>query len=157
EHGYVPLWVLMNVLSFGTISLFYRHMKQCDKQKIAKEYKVPDSDLEVVLKVISLVRNLCAHSERLYNFKSKDTIRENWVHKSIDLERNNQGYINGRNDLYAVLICIRLFIDKKEMKSMTLEIRKQLDILEKQLNVVALDGVLKEMGFPKNWMDISKI
>lgn len=40
---------------------------------------------------------------------------------------------------------------------MTLEIKKQLDILGKQLNVVELDEVLKEMGFPKNWMDISKI
>lgn len=37
EYGYVPLWVLVNVLTFGNISKFYGVLKLQDRQAIAKE------------------------------------------------------------------------------------------------------------------------
>lgn len=36
QHGYIPLWVLVNVLTFGKITNFYLHMKLTDKQRVAK-------------------------------------------------------------------------------------------------------------------------
>jgi len=36
EYGYIPLWVLVNVLSFGKITTFYRLMKDKDKVVVAK-------------------------------------------------------------------------------------------------------------------------
>lgn len=157
EYGYVPLWVLMNILTFGTVSYFYKFMKQPDKQKISKLYKISENEFELMLKILSLVRNICAHDERLYNFRSRDNIKENWVHKTLALPKGPSGYINGRNDLFAVLICIRIFLKKSEFKKMTMEIKKALKDLEKELNVISINDILNRMGFPINWENIMNV
>lgn len=157
EYGYVPLWVLMNVLSFGTVSKFYRYMKQPDKQQISKIYNVSDSELGTILKVLSLVRNLCAHDERLFNFRSRDYIKTNWVHRQLGGPTNSSGPIYGRNDLYAILICIRLLTSKTEIKKMSSEITKEIKTLEKELKVIDINEVLDKMGFPSNWDKIKSI
>ena len=36
EHGYIPLWVLVNVLTFGKIENFYKNMKPADRIIISK-------------------------------------------------------------------------------------------------------------------------
>ena len=38
EHGYIPLWVLVNVLTFGKIENFYKNMKPADKTIVAKQF-----------------------------------------------------------------------------------------------------------------------
>ncbi|NFC76914.1 Abi family protein [Clostridium botulinum] len=157
EYGYVPLWVTMNVLTFGTVSLFYKYMKQSDKQLIAKEYKTSEIELTLILKVLSLVRNLCAHDERLYNFKTKDSIRNNWVHEKLMLPKGESGYLYGRNDLYAILICIRLLMDKEETNEIISEINTELKVLEKELKVIKIDSILSAMGFPKDWYKLQEI
>ena len=35
-YGYLPLWVLNNILTLGTISKFYSLMKQNERQTISK-------------------------------------------------------------------------------------------------------------------------
>ena len=54
EYGYVPLWVLVNALSLGTIGIFYSYLKQKDQNDIGRQF-------------LTIYRNACAHDERLYN------------------------------------------------------------------------------------------
>lgn len=157
EHGYVPLWVLMNILSFGKVSTFYKYMKQKEQQVVAKYYKLADTELGIMLKILSIVRNITAHDERLYNFKSKNSIRDNWVHKSLNIPIGQYGRIYGKNDLFAVLICIRALTNKQEIKKIVTELKREIHSLSKELNVITIDDILKEMGFPINWDDIAKI
>ena len=39
NYGYIPMWVLNNILTFGTISKFYSIMKITDRQSISKIFK----------------------------------------------------------------------------------------------------------------------
>ena len=80
EHGEVPLWVLVNFLTMGNIANFYNILTDSTKNIIAKFYtdkyrtqnkdntfRLSSADLSACLKVANLVRNICAHDERLYN------------------------------------------------------------------------------------------
>ena len=42
NYGYIPLWVLVNVLTFGKITVFYKYMKKLIKKRLleSSDYKI---------------------------------------------------------------------------------------------------------------------
>ena len=73
EGGKLPIYALVEVFSFGTLSKFYKNMKNLDKKAVAKSFGVGYTYLESWLESISYVRNICAHYGRLYNAKLSKT------------------------------------------------------------------------------------
>jgi len=63
----LPLWVLVNTLTIGTISVFYSHLEQQDQNNIGRFFSLKPDELKTILQVLTLYRNACAHDERLYN------------------------------------------------------------------------------------------
>lgn len=59
--GELPIYALVEVFSFGTLSKFYKNMKNQDKKAIASSFGVGYTYLESWLESISYVRNICAH------------------------------------------------------------------------------------------------
>ena len=139
KYGYVPPFVLVKILSFGEISKLYSILKQEDRQYISKKFNLSDKILKQILRVITIVRNICAHNERLYSFHSKFVISFN----KIDLIYPKQKSTN----LYMIIKSLRLFIDDKMYNEIMDEIREQLNILNKNLSSVNIDSILNRMGF----------
>lgn len=156
-YGYVPLWVLINVLTLGNISRFYSLMKQPNKQEIAKFFNVSDAELDNILKNITLCRNKCAHGEILYNFKSSAEIRENRIHRGLSISKTNGKLDYGTRDLFSIIVALKLLLPKKEFNKMVNEINHALSSLKKSLKVINIEEILSEMGFPSNWKDIIQI
>lgn len=67
----VPMWALFNVFNFGEIRTFYKVLNESNRVKIAKCYKINPSDLDAYLSLINVIRNVCAHNSRLYNYINK--------------------------------------------------------------------------------------
>ena len=78
KYNHVPLWVLINSLSFGHISCMVSNLNLADKDEVARliskalkrcgedsRYLEP-KDLEINLDLMRNVRNLCAHDSRLF-------------------------------------------------------------------------------------------
>lgn len=65
NYGFVPLWVVVNVLSFGQISKFFELMKQKERILISRHYNVDNNDLIQFVKLLAYFRNLCAHDDRI--------------------------------------------------------------------------------------------
>ncbi|MDC3411860.1 Abi family protein [Aquibacillus sp. 3ASR75-11] len=66
--GKFPIWVAIEVTSFGTLSKLYKNLREEDKKEIAKTYyTVPYTYVESWLRTLSNVRNVCAHFGRIYN------------------------------------------------------------------------------------------
>ncbi|WP_417045360.1 Abi family protein [Enterocloster sp.] len=61
------MWVLVNTLTIGTISVFYSHLEQQDQNNIGRFFSLKPDELKTILQVLTLYRNACAHDERLYN------------------------------------------------------------------------------------------
>lgn len=61
EGGQLPIYALVEVFSFGTLSKFYKNMKNGDKKIVAKSFGVGYTYLESWMECIAYVRNICAH------------------------------------------------------------------------------------------------
>jgi abortive infection bacteriophage resistance protein len=65
--GTFPLWVLMEMFSFGVLAVFYQDLKTLDKKEIAEYYFGHDSrNVENWLENLAILRNRCAHYNRIY-------------------------------------------------------------------------------------------
>ena len=141
EGGNLPIYALVEILSFGTLSKFYKNMKNQDKKAIAKSFGVGYTYFESWLESISYVRNICAHYGRLYNAKLSKT-------PILYKEYSEAGI--GNNRIFGVLLCLKhllksndhwnLFVDKIELLFDTDE---SVDI--------------KTMGFTENWKELLEI
>lgn len=69
ENGKIPLYALIELFSFGTLSKFYKNMKNEDKKAVATMYGARFNYFESWIEGLAYVRNICAHYGRLYNAK----------------------------------------------------------------------------------------
>ena len=156
--GYVPLWVLINFLSLGTVSKFYSGMKQTDRQSISKVYRISDDAFGDVLSLLTLVRNKCAHSERIYNFRSpRIAIQDHDFHTRLGILRGPNGFVQGKQDLLAVLIALKILLDRNDFRRLTREIDRRISMLDKGIEVIASRDVLAQMGLVANWKQLASI
>ncbi len=156
KHGYIPLWVLNNILTLGTISKFYSLMLTEERQKISRRFNILDNELENSLLYISAVRNFCAHGNRLYCFRTKHPLGNTPYHNVLKIPTNASGeYIYGKRDLFACVIALKRLLSHNDYKRMAKEIYRAVGTLDKKLSLLSKDDVLKEMGFPENWRELN--
>lgn len=63
-----PIWAIVEVISFGQLSMFYANLKRRqDRKRIADTYDLDEKVLVSFLHQINTVRNTCAHHSRLWN------------------------------------------------------------------------------------------
>lgn len=143
KYGFVPPFVLVKILTFGVASSYYGLLKQSDRQAIAKYFKISDKLLKQILKNLTTIRNVAAHSDRLYNYTSKFYLS----FKLIDKE-----YIKSDNitNLYMVIRCMEKLLIPEQYEDLYNSISKEIEKLDKKLNSISIDKVLNTMGFPMN-------
>ncbi len=65
--GKFPLWVVMELFSFGTLAFFFKDMHTADKKTLANEYYgCSPSEMDNWIFCLNELRNYCAHYNRLY-------------------------------------------------------------------------------------------
>ena len=154
KYGYIPIWVLNNILTMGTVSKFYSLMLQDERQEIAKTFHISDKELESSLFFISSVRNFCAHGNRLYCYRSKRPLCDLELHKSMGLLKDKGEYQHGKRDLYAAMIILKLTLSKTEFKRLVISVDIAIKNLTSKLCVLNKKDILTSMGFPENWKRI---
>jgi len=77
----IPLWMVAEIISFGTLSIFYKGLKNEDKRKIADNYQLHPKSLTHWLHFLTYVRNVCAHHSRLWNRELSIRIRLDGLNK----------------------------------------------------------------------------
>ena len=74
KYGNVPLWVLTNALTFGNISKMYMLLPQDIQIKVSRNYLyINESQMISILAVLVKFRNVCAHGERLFTYRTTET------------------------------------------------------------------------------------
>ncbi|SEA10974.1 Abortive infection bacteriophage resistance protein [Oribacterium sp. KHPX15] len=138
EGAELPIYALVEVFSFGTLSKFYKNMKNPDKKAVAKSFGVGYTYLESWLESISYVRNICAHYGRLYNAKLSKT-------PILYKEYSQAGIRNNR--MFGVLLCMKHILKKDT--HWNLYVNKIEDLINKYEKVD-----VRTMGFPENWKEL---
>lgn len=157
NYGYIPLWILVKVLSFGIVSEMYSILKKEDKKEIADIYRVDQNALETYLPILANYRNLCAHEDILYENKTQKAIDDCVYHQLLKIPKVDNEYTKGKNDLFALIIIMKQLLVDDDFKNMTIELDNIIQTLNYNLNTIKIDVVLDTMGFPLNWKELSKI
>lgn len=157
HYGYIPLWILVKVLSFGVVSEMVSILKPEDQKDISNIYGIETDDFISYLPILANYRNLCAHEDILYENRTQKEISDTIYHKILNIPRAEEGYIYGKNDLFALIIIMKQMLLKEEFKNMTFELDNIVQTLNYNLTSIKIDKVLNQMGFPLNWEELSKI
>lgn len=154
NYGYIPLWVVVKVLSFGIVGELYTVMKREDQEEIANVYDLSINSLLVYLPILSNYRNLCAHEDILYDHRTQKIIGDTKYHDGLEIPTTDGEYIYGKDDLFAIIIILKQLLRPEEFRLLINELSYEIDILCGKLKVINIGKVLDTMGFPRNFRDI---
>lgn len=157
NYGYIPLWVLVKVLSFGIVGELFAVLKKEDQISISDIYHLDPETFSNYLVILSNYRNLCAHEDIVFENRTQRQIEDTKYHRILKVDIMNDEYIYGKNDLFALIIIIKQMLKDNEVKDMVLEIDSILQNLEYNVKSIPISKVLDRMGFPPNWKDIVEI
>ena len=157
NYGYVPLWILVKLLSFGMVNEFYSILKPEDKVKIANFYKLDVETMGLYIGMLSNYRNLCAHEDIVFEHKTQKSIPDTKYHSCLKLPTTNNEYIYGKNDIFAVIIMLKYMLTPTDFIDFINEVEYDLSILDGKVLTVPQEKILDRMGFPVNWKDIARI
>ena len=143
KYGFIPPFVLVKILTFGITSRYYGLLKQSDRQAIAKYFKISDKLLKQILKNLTTIRNIAAHSDRLYNYTSKFYLS----FKLID-----ESYIKSNNitNLYMVIRCMGKLLTEEQYFALYNSINNEIKKMKESIHSISVDKILNKMGFPLN-------
>ena len=154
NYGYLPLWIVVKVLSFGIVSELYTILKLDDQQAIADIYKISIEDLNQYFPILANYRNLCAHEDILFDHKSQRCIKDNKYHNYLNIPKMDGEYIYGKDDLFALIIILKRMLRDENFHLLLQEISYEIDVLNGKLNTISIDKVMDMMGFPFNYKNI---
>ena len=157
NYGYVPLWILVKLLSFGMINELYSILKPDDKLAIAEYYNLDVETLGIYIALLSNYRNLCAHEDIVYDHRTQKEIPDTRYHMELDVPTTNDEYIYGKDDIFAVVIMLKCMLTESDFTDFVNEVSYDLNLLDGRVNIIPQSKILDRMGFPSNWEEIAKI
>lgn len=134
----MPLWCIVEVLSFSALSMFYANLRDNDRETIAKRFGVPKETLTNWLHCFSVLRNTCAHYGRLYNTQLSPPARlgGKTLREFPEIKCDT---------LFAYIICMLRVLPKECQKD---TLRNELHGL---VSTCIDDIELGLLGFPVSW------
>lgn len=157
NYQHVPLWVLVNYLTFGNISRLYSVCSDSVRLNIAKEIsknymreynlrskQVSPEMLDEILGSMVMFRNVCAHDERLFTYKTKL--------KAVALEKllNKNNIRNG--DLFSTIVLLKLFLKKSDYKKLLKSLQDLLNDYSNKFTTIKIDEIKQIIGFDNHWI-----
>lgn len=131
--GHFPIWVVVELLSLGTLSTLYSLMKREDQKVIAQRFNTGYAYVKSWFAALVEIRNICAHYGRLYNMPLDSLAK---------LSPKESQYANSR--LFTDCLALKYIMKGESIWNIfILNLRA---IIDECTNVN-----LKCIGFPENW------
>ena len=141
EYEFVPPFVLTKILTFVELSRLYVMLKQPYRQRISKNFRLSDKVLKQIIVNITLIRNICAHNDRLFSFHSKFRISFKYIQKNY-----NEKSVN----IYMIMKCMESLLPQDKKNEFVKLINNEIKTLDYKLKSIKIDNILNIMGFYKN-------
>jgi len=136
--GQFPVWVAVELFSFGMLAQLYDMLVEDDQWAIAREYHLTPDELKAFIGSAVDVRNICAHYARLYNQPIDDVPVLPLKYKAYESDR-----------VFPVLLMLGLAAGGHRVYSRMIRGISQL-----QSEFPEADLAL--CGFPGDWEDVLK-
>lgn len=156
-HGNIPLWVLMNALTFGNVSVMYSVWMQDLKIKISSEYpRINEKQMAQLLRYLVRFRNVCAHGERLFSYRNIESIPDFPLHTKLSIPKAGNQYIYGKHDLFGVVIALKYMLSKEDFVEYKKNLSQSVNHYFKFSHGIGRSDMMNYMGFPANWSCITR-
>lgn len=159
NHKNVPIWVLINQLTFGQVVYMYSHFNNKLKNTIARDtthYLECNIDKKIILEPLELqhllfnlldLRNCVAHNNMLFNFKSKNNVKFiPEIHELNGIRKNSP-----RQDLFNCFLMMQFLLEKEQYALFNNTVRKRIRSLNNKLNSIPVETITNSLGFPSDW------
>ena len=159
-HGYIPLWVLVNVLTFGKVTMFFLNLKEREKVDIAKQFRISYRELHKYMTMLGFARNKCAHDERFFDIRFSQRIHTKSIPKFsvLRLPSDKSGsFTRGTCDAYAIAIIFKQLLSGQDFSEFYSSMESVIRKLTKKLKTVSVNEVLDIMGYTPNWRNITSL
>ncbi|EAJ6152960.1 Abi family protein [Campylobacter lari] len=136
----LPLWALVEILSFGTLSKFVKLMQKTEQLDLMKFFELENIQIDVFenwIETLSYVRNLCAHHSRLWNrqFVKKFKYRknDNFLDENVD-----------RDKIFFAVSVLTIILKEYNIKEEFIKLLNKYPSIDKAA-----------MGIPQNWQELN--
>ena len=92
------------------------------------------------MKIKAMVRNISAHSDRLYSYRNKYDIS----FKNIEKYYNRKEYLC---NLYMIIKSMKVLLDEEKYQEFEDLLNKEIEKLKEKLIVIDINDILKIMGY----------
>lgn len=136
----LPIWSVVEIISFGTLSKFYMILKENEQNLVIQDIKgINKLVFYKWFHALSSVRNICAHHSRLWN---------RTLGISFEVPKNFESFEkikNSKNKIFFALSVIEHILTCIGEDEIDFKIKIK-TLIKKYLNIQ-----LENMGFPENW------
>lgn len=159
KHNDIPIWVIIEFLTFGELQRFIRNLPDSLQNSIARSMNSFISDSMTVknsftpemmisyMENIRLTRNVCAHGGRLFDFSAKQNCKYFIdLHEPLGISNKDD-----RKSLYSVFQTLKCFLSRVEFARLNNTLRKRLRTLKNRLKSTSINDIEIAMGFPIDW------
>ena len=102
-----------------------------------------------ILAVMVKFRNVCAHSERLFTYRTTDSIPDLPIHMKLKIAQKGTQYVNGKNDLFSVAIALRYMLSDSWYKEFIKELKALIDKYLKKHDSISEKELYEKNGFSR--------
>lgn len=137
NYGETPIWAAVECITFGALSKLYGNLNHLDQKSISQAFNTDINKLPGWFQALSYLRNICAHSSRIYG-----------INLRYKIKHYSSSTIDPNNNVWNMLIALKNIYRKSNLwtsfcDSLNIEVEKHKDAID-----------LKEIGFPINWYRI---
>lgn len=137
----MPLWVIVELMSFSNLSKLYSSMYFSEKDSIASMVGIGRNTLENHLHCLSVLRNKCAHAARMYNtdFNPPAVFTASFLRKHPEIKNNS---------LFAyTLVLLKRLPDEESKRSLIQMVETVMEDYKDDIN-------MELIGFPVSYLEI---
>ena len=134
--GQFPVWVAVELFSFGMLAQLYAILTQSDQWAVSKQYNLTPEEMGALISSAVDVRNICAHYSRLYNQEIDDKPILTAAYKPYE-----SGFV------FPTLLMLKCAAGSHAVYGRMIR-----DIAELEHDYPEADLAL--CGFPKDWEDV---
>lgn len=165
RHGHVPLWVLVNFLTFGELNHFYANCTPDIQLTIAKDFRhtkkmsygnnpqpaiTPNAIMDIN-QMVNIFRNAVAHGEITY---SKIVYRTPHMQEIKAAANVRDIPLGSQAGVFELIIAMKAILPKKNYQRLIKDIDGLLKDFKDCFNPINYSALLQDMHFPNNYADV---
>lgn len=153
KYNATPLWIFINIITFGTLSKMYECLPSNVRDAIAiqlskiSQVKLFPDTIQNALNVLVFLRNKCAHDQRVYDFNSFPT--------NIKPNQFTAKYLSSQNNiqsLFGTISCFTYFLKPVEFASFIKIFKKNIKAAFEAIHSIPTNAILDKMGVPSTFL-----